>query len=285
MLSVHGGIAFKNNERTNSLPIQNITSPDYIFLNIPDGFVLNVTEGEQVDIGQAVAFSTDETASPVYSGISGNVCCISENTVTIKNDFKNHIHPGLSPIEIPLKEISDKELEALIKLMGIYDDQTPLYKKIKEAFGKIENIIISCTDTEPPAGASHAIVKEFPRELLGGIKILIHATKARRGIITLSVNNTKTDELLKEMISDPKLITTRIIENKYPLENDKYLIYALTRKEYQQNDLVKDSKCLVLKPESVVALYKCFTTGIPFVNKIISVSGKISEQKNLSVPI
>ncbi len=285
MLLVHGGIYFKNNEKTNSLPIQTISSPEFVYLSIPHGFTLNVSVNENVDIGQAIAFSDDDSECPVYSSVSGTIQNISDNIVTIKNDCQNRIHQGLSPINVPLKDISDVELEMLIKLMGIYDGGVPLHTKIKNAFGKIENIIVCGTDSQPPAGISHPIINENAKELLGGLKILIHATKARLGIITLSDTNVKTANYIKSIISDPKLITVRVLENKYPFENSKYLIYALTRKEFQQENLEKDSKCLVVTPESVVSLYRSFITGIPAVNKTIAVSGRIHEQKNISVPI
>ena len=284
MLFVHGGIKFKKNEKTNSMPIHDV-DPDYIFLNVPNDFFINVSEGDLVDIGYAVASSKNDTSSPIYSGVSGHVERIENNVITIKNDFKKRIHPGISPVELPLKELSDKDLESLINLMGIYDGAVPLSDKIKTSMGKIENIIINCTDSQPPAGISHPIAKQYPKELLGGIKILIHATKARRGIITLSESNEKTADSLKQLISDPKLITVRILENKYPTDNEKYLIYTLTKKEYRTENLVEESRILVLKPESVISLYRCFTSGIPVVNKAFSLSGKGIENKNISAPI
>ena len=284
MLPIHGGINFKNNEKTNSVSIQSFTTPERVFLNIPQGYTVNVSVNNAVDVGQVIAFPADEKNSPVYSSISGIIENISSECITIKNDFKNRIHSGLSPVELPLKELSEKEIESLSRLMCIYDGDIPLSQKIKESVGKIENVIISCTDTEPPAGIRFPLLKEFTKELLGGIKILIHATKARRGIITISETNEDFSVKLKNLITDKNLITIRILENKYPLEAPKYLLYALTRKEYQQENLIKDSKCLVLSPESVIALYNSFTTGIPQLYKSIAVSGNIPESKNISVP-
>lgn len=284
MLPVHGGINFKNNEKTNLVSIQSFSSPERVFLNIPQGYTSNVSVNDIVDAGQVISFPTEEKFPPIYSSISGIIEKISPECITVKNDFKNRIHSGLSPVEIPLKELSEKEVESISRLMGIYDGSILLSQKIKDAVGKIENVIISCTDTEPPAGIRFPLLKEYTKELLGGIKILIHATKARRGIITISETNENFSDKLKELISDKSLITLRILENKYPLENPKYLLYALTRKEYQQDNLIKDSKCLILSPESVISLYKSFTTGIPQLYTSFAVSGILPESKNIAVP-
>lgn len=285
MLIGQNGISFKNNEKTNLLPIQTISHPDFVYLNLPLEYTVNIAMGEKIHIGKAVASSNNNASPPIYSTVSGTVYEITENQIVIKNDFENTVHQGLSPIGIPLKELSEKDIESISRLMGIYDDGVLLADKLHDSKGNIERIVISCTDSQPPCGISFPLCKEYPKELLGGIKIIIHATKARLGIITLSGTNEEFSKKLKEEISDNKLITVRVVENRYPMENSKYLLHVLTRREHTDSTLVKESRCLILKAESVISLYQAFTTGIPKVNKFLSVAGYVGEKKNISVPI
>ncbi len=254
MLTFVGGVRFNHGNKTKLLPIQKI-DPEYIYLEIPNNYVMTVSAFDEVKIGQIIASSEDECLTPVCSGISGTVESVNESTVTIKNDFKNHIYPGLSSVDIPLTTLETNEIISVLQFMGIYDEDIKLSEKIKKSSGKIENIIVSCTHSEPPSVISYRLLEEYAKELIGGLKILIHATKARAGIIAISEDDIPLKLNLAKEINDPKLISFRVVENKYPIENEKCLIYTLTRKEYNEDNLIEKSRCLVLTAESVINTY------------------------------
>lgn len=284
MLSILGGINFYNIDKIQKLPFESMPSPEYVYLRIPDEYSINVQKGAKVCIGEAVAFADGEFCPPIRSSVSGTVEEISDNFITVKNDFELKNMDG-STIDSSIFELSEKDIQNLADLYCIYDNSVPLSKKLNDSMGNVENIIINAVDSEPTEGTLRHIILDHIDELIKGIKIVIHAVKARVGIITLGDTCEDLLKLIQNHITDPNLISTRIIESKYPSSNSKCLVFALTRKEYSEENFVEESKCLVLKGETVVNLYHCISQGIPFTKKLITVSGRVNNPKNILVSI
>ncbi len=284
MLSILGGINFYNIDKIQKLPFESMPSPEYVYLKIPDGYSLKVNKGTKVCIGEAVASADGEFCPPIRSSVSGTVEELSENVITVKNDFESNILDGYT-ISSTIFELSEKDIQNLADSFCIYDNSVPLSQKLNDSTGKVENIIINAVDSEPTEGTVRHIILEHIDELIKGIKIVIHAVKARMGIIALGDTCEDLSKLIQNHVTDSNLISTRIIESRYPSSNSKCLVFALTRKEYSEENFVEESKCLVLKGETVVNLYRCISQGTPFTKKLITVSGRINNPKNLLVSV
>ena len=59
MLTFDGGVRFNHGNRTKLIPIQKI-EPEYIYLEIPNNYVMTVSVFDEVKIGQIIASSEDE---------------------------------------------------------------------------------------------------------------------------------------------------------------------------------------------------------------------------------
>lgn len=285
MLPISGGITFKSGNKTRNSPLQNITPPEFVYLRAQDADSICISVGDSVSIGQPLVRSQDKETLPLYATVSGVIDSISDKDIVIKNNFENTVFSELTKVTVPLTDIKERDIENKVREMNIYDNGILLAEKLKLSIGKVEYVIINCTDCEPPIGINHRILHEKLDELIGGIKILIHAVRGRTGIIVLDSTQQNVIENLKNKINDPELIIFRTVENRYPMANDKVLLFALMRKEYQDKDIIKQSKSLILKPETAINVYECFTTGIPAVKKLLTVSGGVNESKNISVPI
>ncbi len=284
MLPIPGGISLKK-RKNKKMSIENIDKVTRVYLKMSLGHSPCVSIGEKVKIGQTIAFSQDDNFGPVFSSVSGSVEDIHDDCIIIKNDFKDIIDPELSPVSSPILNLKTKDIADLALKMGLFDGGVMLSQKILQSSGKIENLIIRCFDSQNSTSIGEKILEDHLTEILSGIKILIHATNARLGIIVVDERSKGLISMLKESISDPALITYRTVENKYPIENEKVLIFALTRKEHPTEGLTQRSKCLTLDVETVLDIYKSFSTGVPKVNKYFSIDGGVKDPKILSAPI
>ena len=281
MLSFFGGISFFTSDK-NSLPFEEIAPPEYVYIKVPAEYEKIVYSGDKVLAGQAIAIKEDSI--PFLSSVSGTVEAVFNDEIVIKNDFEDKNVDSLF-LDKSLIELSTREIEELANSFCIYDGSIPLSEKIRKTANKVENVIVSCIDSEPTCKTSKAIISDFTSEVIGGLKIIIHAVKARTGIIALSTDNEKVLQTIKDNIDDPSLIISRVVDNKYPSENEKCLLFALKRKELSGKNFIEDGKCLIIKAETAKKLYESMTSGFPSLQAYISVSGKVKSKKNLIVPI
>ncbi len=283
MLPISGGLSFKIGEKLKNLSTENFSSPSHIYLDIPSDYKLYVNVGEKIKSGQSVAFPDNNNLLPIVSSVSGIIESFNNNTIVVKNDFKETIF-ATPPIKKHLNEIKSSEIESTCRELCILDNGIPLFKKLRIATGKIENVIINCTNPDPCSAINIRIVAEQFEKLIYGLKVLIHFTKARLGIIAIDETLDYQFPNLDKNISDKKLILLRVIENKYPSSNEKILLHALTRREYQNDNIIKEGRTLIVSPEAVVNLYDGLVYGIPQTKKLITISGGVKNNKNIFVP-
>ncbi len=283
MLPISSGLSFKIGEKLKKISIENFSS-SHIYLSVPTEYKLTVSIGEKVKSGQTVASQENNDLSPMLSTVSGVVESFNNNVLVIKNDFEDDFYT-LPPLTKPLTETQSTEIESACRELCILDNDIPLFKKLKLTTGKIENVIINCTNPDPCSVINIKIVAEYFEKLISGLKILIHTTKARLGIIAVDETIDFDYPNLDKGISDKKLIYLRVIENKYPSSNEKVLLHALTRREYQNDNIIKEGRSLIVSPEAVINLYNGLIHGIPQTKKMITISGGVKNNKNIFVPL
>ncbi len=118
-LTFFGGIVPENKKISRS-PIRTVI-PDMIYIPIEKSAEVIVEAGDEVDKGQAVAFSGNELR---FSSVSGTVSEVGQKEnkryIAIKNDRKNTLYPGLKGVEKPLMELSFEEICKLLRVFCSY---------------------------------------------------------------------------------------------------------------------------------------------------------------------
>jgi electron transport complex protein RnfC len=257
-----------------------------------------VKAGDIIDYGQCIADVTAGLGCPIHSGVSGKVIEIEDKCnasgiqikhIVVENDFEDRRSPEIVPFSKRLADTTFEEIVEVIRRAGISGmggASFPTHAKISSAAGKVRTLIINCAECEPFITANHRLLLEHPERVINGLKILLKALKLRQGIIAVEDNKLDAINKLEDLLGDSELIKVNIMKTKYPQGDERQLIYAVTGIELPQGKLPADMGCVVFNAETCAAIFTAFISGLPLVERIVTVDGDcIENPKNVLVTI
>jgi len=301
-LTFRGGIRIDENKNAKKSAVIRMPAPETVTIPVikdsGSEYISLINIGDRVDVGQIIGFSADDRSCPVHSSVSGVVTDIIEKDVAgngiknivIKNDGEMRISPDIKPAGKSISDITALDVILTAKNAGIVDSDFPLYKKIEMAAEeykeKIEYLIVNCAEPEPYLSAKYRFLFENPVAVINGLKILIKGLGLRSSIIAVEERDLDAANKIERLINNSKLVKVKILNSKYPQASERQIVSAVTGREYGIKKNPEDVGCLVVSPFSCAALYAAFATGIPVIEKIITVGGDcFKNSQNVIVPI
>jgi electron transport complex protein RnfC len=244
-------------------------------------------------VGEAKGF----VSAPVHSSVSGKVIAIGRfphpsgnqsNSVVIESDGKDEIIDNIKEhrdyLNSDPKELKDIILNAGIVGMG--GATFPTHVKLsppKEK--KINTVILNGAECEPYLTADDRLMAEMSREVVEGMKILMHVMGVRDGHIGIENDKPGAIEAIKKTASGTNIRVVSL-QKKYPQGAEKQLIKSITGKEVSSGGLPMDVGIIVQNVGTAVAVYNAVRNGIPLVERIVTVTGKgVNRQGNFRVLI
>ncbi len=257
-----------------------------------------VTVGDYVKVGRCIGENEQSLCCPVHASVSGKVVALENRVaangsrvthIVIENDGKYSVAEEIKGTDKELTELTaDEIIEAVRKggIVGMGGAAFPTYQKIRSALGKAKNLIINCAECEPYITSNHRLLLEQPETVVKGIKILIHALGLRRAVIAIEDNKQDAVAALRRVINDKALIGIKVLETKYPQGDERQIINAIYGKELPAGKLPADIGCVIFNAETVAAIYRVLSSGMPVVYKRVTVDGdSIKKPMNLQVPV
>ena len=255
-----------------------------------------VQKGDTVTVGQKIG-ETAGLGAPIHASVSGTVVAVEPRpgtggtptlSVVIENDFQNTLCPDCKPREnvdaLTSQEIIDIIREAGCTGMG--GAGFPTHVKISSAVGKADTIIINGAECEPYITADHRLMLEHGEKIIGGVRFIMKALQLDHAYIGIEDNKMNAVNHLKELVGGAKDITVQALRTRYPQGAEKQLINACTGREVPSGKLPADAGCAVFNVDTAGAVYRRFTTGMPVIRRIVTISGSaVAEPKNLEARI
>lgn len=298
-----GGLHIPDNKAiTNTLPIIKAPeAPVHIFplqQHIGAPLDLLVKEGDYIYKGQTIASSEAFISAPLHSSISGIVTKIAPylhpsgaevTSVFIENDFKDAISPDITPVK-NIDKLSREEMLAVIRnagIVGMGGAGFPTHVKLSPSSDKkITHIIVNGSECEPYLTSDHRRMLEKPEKVIGGLKIAMRILELEKGYIGIEANKKNAITAINNKIAEKKDIEIITLKAKYPQGAEKQLIYAVTGKKVPSGGLPADVGAIVINVDTSVAIYNAFTTGMPLIERIVTMSGDCyNTPGNFAVPI
>jgi electron transport complex protein RnfC len=252
-----------------------------------------VKAGDRVVVGQKIGSSEAFVSAPVHSSVAGTVKEIREITgftgarvkaVAItpdesQPDFEKK--PGKDP-----ESLSDEEVRAIAReagLVGMGGAAFPTHVKLTPPKDKpVDTVIINGCECEPFLTCDHRLMLERPADLVAGLKLLMTAVNARRGIIGVEANKMDAVDVLRSSLKGTPDIEVEVLEVKYPEGAEKMLIDALTGRKVPPGKLPSEVGCLVQNVGTAIALYEAAAWGKPLYERVLTVTGPgVKEPANL----
>lgn len=280
MLNIKRGITPDSHKYTKNIPIATMLPPDSVSIfthkDIPC-----VAPGDKVVIGQPLTQNNRAHAS-----ICGEITDINNDLITIQNDDNDQTFESCKPYSKKLSESSFEELISFIKEKGIFYNDQFLDEKITNSVNTAKVLVVSCGETTPFSCTKNKTLTEFKKEIIFGTRIVMRALSISKAAISLEAFDIKNNYLMRKLLHSNKSISLITHSSKYPIDNPSILKKAIYNKYLHSNKKIKPENILILSCEEVVALFTAFKTGLPMINKMVTIDGDVvNSPQNIVAPI
>ena len=301
--SFFGGVHPKENKfYACDVPIQEFPAPDILVVPMSQHIGASCTplvkKGDLVKVGQKIGDHAGLCA-PVHAPVSGKVKSVemkahtsgtTMTSVVIENDHLDTLHGDVKPRT--REEVDALTPEALMEIIreggivGMGGATFPTHVKLSSAIGKVDTIIVNAGECEPYIVADDRLCREYPRQLISGLKIIMKILGLKTAHIGIEDNKPESARALKACVRADDGIVVDVLPAKYPQGAEKQLIYAVTGREVPSGGLPAAVGCAVFNAATCKAIHDVVYEGMPLIKRIVTVSGDIvMEPKNLIVPI
>ena len=285
----YGGVhPTERKERTEHLALKSFPDPAEVVipLSMHAGAPANpvVQVGDTVKVGQKIGEPAAFISAPVHSSVSGTVTAIEERghatrgtclSVVIKSDGKNTMDESVKPHK-SLEELTPDEIVEIVKeagIVGMGGAGFPTSVKLKPA-KPVDTILLNGCECEPLLTADHRVLLEFADDVIYGLKAILKAVGAERGVIVIEDNKPDAIELMKEKTADLENIEVVVAKTKYPQGAEKMLIKRVTGRKVPSGGLPADVGCVVSNISTTKAISDAIQKGLPLIERVVTVTGE-----------
>ncbi|MBQ6529921.1 MAG: electron transport complex subunit RsxC [Clostridia bacterium] len=282
-----GGFHIRDHkELTNTIPTKRVPDCDmHIFpMRQHIGAPLKplVQIGDKVKVGQKIADSEEFVSAPVHSSVSGTVTDIQQyfhdstamvDAIFVKNDKEYTVSEDVCP-----KDYTKMTTEEILKtireagIVGMGGAGFPTHVKLAPR-NKVDYVIINGAECEPYITSDHRYMLENADDIIYGLKIAMKALGLSDGHIGVELNKPDGMEALKASKEYGANIHIIALKTKYPQGAEKQLIKAVTGRNVPAGKLPADAGAVVINVATAVAIANAFKTGMPAIEKNVTVSG------------
>ena len=257
-----------------------------------------VKKGDSVTVGQKIG-DNEGLCVPVHASVSGKVKAVElrphsngtmVQSVVIENDHLKTLSPEIQKrSQEEADALSPDELMKIIReagIVGMGGATFPTHVKLSSGMGKVDTIIVNVSECEPYITADDRLCREYPLQLIAGLKIIMKILGLKTAHIGIEDNKPEAAASLKNALDPQSGISVDVLPAKYPQGAEKQLIYAITGREVPSGGLPAAVGCAVFNAATCKAIHDAVYEGMPLIKRIVTVSGDIvMEPKNLMVPI
>ena len=254
-----------------------------------------VKPGDHVDVGTLIAVPGGYVGAPVHASVSGTVKKIvpvlqfmgtSCQGVQIESDGAMTHATDLAPQVITdyasfIKAVLDSGV------VGLGGATFPASVKLDvKDTSRIQEIIINAAECEGYITSDNRTMIDRTDEVVEGCRLLEKWLDVKKIIIGIEDNKPDCIKKLTEVFADDKCVEIRTLPSLYPQGGEKVLVYHTTGKIIPEGKLPLDVGSIVMNVTSLATLAHFCLTGMPLVEKCITVDGSaVKEPKNVIAPI
>lgn len=287
---------------TNRLPIRRMPYPDEIVLPLRqhagNPAKLCVAVGDHVERGDPVGTSDGFMSVPIHASAAGTVAGVEwwphpdgsmALSVRITVDrFAPHV---ARPRMVPRWEgLTTDEVVLAVQqagVVGLGGAAFPTHVKLAPPKDHaVHTLIINGAECEPYLTSDHRTMVEYPVRVLFGIRVMMRALGVTKCVVGIERNKPDAIDAMRGAVPGDLDVTILPLTVKYPQGAEKMLIKAVTGVEVPSGKLPVTVGVVVQNVGSVAAIAEVFETGLPLVERIVTVSGHgLRRPANLIVPV
>lgn len=252
-----------------------------------------VQPGERVSVGQKIAEPGGFVSAAIFASVSGTVKKTETfrdvfgrvvNALVIESDGEMTPDPSLAPVPVSTaKDLADAARAC--GLVGLGGAGFPTSVKLAADPAKVDYILLNGAECEPYITSDTRTMLDRTGELVAGMKLLRDLYSAAV-IVGIERNKPAAVKKIRAAIAGETGLFVKVLPGSYPQGGEKVLIFNCTGRIVCEGKLPLDVGCIVLNVSTTVELMKFLSTGIPLVERCLTVDGSaVKEPKNVIVPI
>ena len=298
----HGVHPPERKERTRSLEVRRMPYPPEVVLPLRQHAgkpaIAIVKPGDRVERGDKIASADGFVSVPIHASATGTVVAVGlwphpdgsydqAIRIAVEPFSAQAARPRLVPDWHGLKP---KEIVAAVQeagVVGLGGAAFPTHVKLSPPADKrIESLLINGCECEPYLTTDHRTMADFPERVQLGVRLMMRCLGVSRALIGIEVNKADAIEAIRRTLPGDLDVQVLPLKVKYPQGAEKMLIEALTGREVPSGKLPLDVGVIVQNVASVATIAEVFETGLPLVERIVTVSGGgVRKPQNLIVPV
>lgn len=298
----HGVHPPEHKELTGAAPIRRMPFPEEVVLPVrqhagkPAKVV--VKPGDRVERGDVVAVADGFVSSPVHASATGTVTevawwphpdgsscpavrvAVEPRSSQIARERRVPEWKGLEPAQI-VQAVQDAGV------VGLGGAAFPTHVKLvppKDA--RVTTILLNGCECEPFLTTDHRLMAEQPERVMHGVRIMMRCLGVAKAVVGIERN--KPDAIAAMTAALPKDLDVEVLPLtvKYPQGAEKMLIEAVLGVEVPSGKLPLHVGVVVQNVASAATIAEVFETGLPLVERVVTVSGRgVRRPGNYVVPV
>ncbi len=254
-----------------------------------------VNEGDHVYVGTLIAKADEKISCPVHASVSGTVKSIEPfvldngrkcQAIRIESDGKMEADPNLHPVTVSnLDEFLDAVKDSGV--VGLGGAAFPVWGKL-DAVRKndVETMLINGAECEPYLTSDTRTMLEYADYIKKGIELLRDYCNVRKFIIGIEANKPECIAKMNEVFAGDSSVEVKVLDSIYPQGAKQMLLYNSTGKVVPEGARLASVGVLIINVTSLAMVARYFETGMPLVERIITVDGTpVAEPKNVVAPV
>jgi Na+-translocating ferredoxin:NAD+ oxidoreductase subunit C len=298
----HGVHPPERKDLTAALPIRRMPFPDEVVLPLRQHAgkpaVPLVTRGDRVERGDRLAAADGFISVPIHASAAGVVTGV-DWAPHPDGSMAEAVHIAVTPHspQVPRPRLvpewdtltADEVVQAVqdAGVVGLGGAAFPAHVKMKPPPDtKVELLLLNGAECEPYLTTDHRTMVEYPERVHFGARIMMRALGVERAVIGVESNKPDAVAALRDTVPSDLDIRVESLTVKYPQGAEKMLIHAVTGREVPSGKLPIHVGAIVQNVGTVAAIAEVFETGLPLVERIVTVTGRgIRRPANLIVPV
>ena len=243
-----------------------------------------VKAGDRVRVGQKIGEQAGFISAPVHASVSGTVLAVEPRrhpvlgpgvlSVVIQNDKLGTLDESVQP-HGDIEALSPEEIVGIVKdkgIVGMGGASFPAYVKLQP--GKpIDAVLLNGCECEPMLTADHKVLLHYAGDVVYGLRAIMKAVGAPRGVIVIEDNKPDAIALLEEKTASYENIEVMAVRVKYPQGAEKMLIKRVLGRSVPSGGLPSDVGAVVSNVSSSKAIADAIRTGMPLIERVVCVTG------------
>lgn len=254
-----------------------------------------VKAGDKVYVGTLIGEAGGFVSAPVHSSVSGVVKKVqylllsngrSCASILIESDGEMTPEPTIAPPTVTsFKELSDAARAA--GLVGLGGAGFPTSVKLDpNKISAVDTLLINGAECEPYITSDTRTMIDDAEDVRDGVLTILSLSGIKSAVIGIESNKPECIASMKAVFEGDGRITVKVLPSTYPQGGEKILIHNATGRIVPEGNLPLDVGVLIMNVTTVAFLAKYLRTGMPLVEKCLTVDGSaIKSPANVIAPI